>query len=775
MDQKQLRALENKCIQDQPAECVAACPLHVDARSFVGLAGRGQWDEAWKILRKTMPFPGILGRLCDAPCRNKCLRGRAGDPIRIDALERACVSRKAPMHHVLPLPSRDRRVAVVGSGLSSLTAAWDLARKGYTITIFEPGPELGGPLLNLDEKILPAGVVQGETAVLGKLGVTVKTDAAVDQADFPESLLGDYDAVYLGLDAVDGSAWSLARNQQGGIEVQPLAQTTSREGILAGGLPGPEGALSPVFQAAEGRWAATSIDRFVQKVSPTAGREKDGPYQTRLFTSLEGVEPRPAAPMADPEQGYTEAEALAEAARCLQCQCLECVKVCPYLEHYGSYPKKYAREIYNNESIVLGSRQANKLINSCSLCGLCEQVCPEGFAMQDLCLEVRQGMVRRGKMPPSAHEFALLDMQFSNSEHFAVARHEPGRTSSAQAFFPGCQLSASSPGQVRSVYEYLRQNLPDGVGMILGCCAAPAAWAGQEESCQGELAKVKESWAALGKPRLILACSTCHKMFRDFWPEADIVSLWQVLADLDLPIRDRAGLGGSPLAVLDPCTTRTTPDIQDAARAVLDRLGVATEELVLGRDRTECCGFGGLMQNANPEVARAVVRKRALESPVDYLAYCAMCRDNLAAADKRVLHLLDLVFPTGDTDPASRKRPGWSERQANRVRLKDSLLKELWGERTREMEEYEKTRLIIDPEVRHILEDRRILDDDLKKVIAHAEETADRLVHPETGRIRAAYKPVNVTFWVEYSTAEDGFVVHNAYSHRMEVVGGGRL
>ena len=66
-----------------------------------------------------------------------------------------------------------------------------------------------------------------------------------------------------------------------------------------------------------------------------------------------------------------------EAKRCLQCECLECVKVCAYLERFGAYPKKYAREIYNNESIVMGTRQANKLINSCSLCGLCEEVCPE--------------------------------------------------------------------------------------------------------------------------------------------------------------------------------------------------------------------------------------------------------------------------------------------------------------------------------------------------------------------------------------------------------------
>ena len=69
-------------------------------------------------------------------------------------------------------------------------------------------------------------------------------------------------------------------------------------------------------------------------------------------------------------------------------------------------------------AIVMGDHTANKLINSCSLCGLCEQVCPQDFAMQDLCLTARQTMAARGKMPPSAHEFALLDMEFSQGPEF---------------------------------------------------------------------------------------------------------------------------------------------------------------------------------------------------------------------------------------------------------------------------------------------------------------------------------------------------------------------
>jgi glutamate synthase (NADPH) small chain len=779
MEQNELRQWEGQCIQEEPPECTAACPIHVDVRTFVGQVGQGRWDEAWKTLRKTMPLAGILGRICEAPCEDRCKRGQAGDAIRVGALERACVSTLAPAHAVMPLPSRGKKVVVVGSGLSGLTVVWDLARKGYELHIFEPADRLGGPLRNLDQNLLPTRIIEEEVAILDRLNVRIHFDITIDQPDFLQKLSVEFNAVYLGLDAAQDPAWPLDRDDQNRILVPSPAQTTSQENIFAGGAPRHKGGVSFIDQVAQGRWAATSIDRFLQKVSPTAGREKEGPYQTRLFTSLEDIDPLPAILMADPTAGYTANEAMAEAARCIQCECLECVKVCPYLEKFGGYPKKYAREIYNNESIVMGSRQANKLINSCSLCGLCERVCPEDFAMQDLCLTTRQNMVRRDKMPPSAHEFALLDMDFSTSERFSLVRHQPGKDRCAYAFFPGCQLSASAPGQVRQTYDHLIRNLSGGVGLILHCCGAPAAWAGRDDRYQSVLNTLKEFWTTLGRPQLILACSTCFKMFKEHWPEAGIVSLWEVMNQIDLPAgaastESRAALRGQ-MVIHDPCTTRHEPDIQDSARRLIKRLGVTVEELKLGRDKTECCGFGGLMLGANPDLAKEVVRRRSAIHPDDYLAYCGMCRDNLAGVGKRVLHLLDLIWPLGDADPADRPRPGWSERQENRARLKENMLNDLWGEKTGTMEEHEKINLLLSTEIKVLLERRRILMEDLQKVIAHAESTGDRLVHPDTGHFRASFKPVNVTFWVEYSLSEDGVVIHNAYSHRMEVVGGGRL
>ncbi len=765
MDQEALRELESRCIQEEPPWCTAACPLHVDGRALAGHISGGRWQEAWKVLRKSMPLPGILGRICDAPCQSRCKRREAGDAIRIGALERACVQTGPPPVRVMPLPSKGRHVAVAGSGLSSLTAAWDLARKGYTVTVFEARDFLGGALRQMDPRRLPAEVIEGEIAEIGRLGVRFELGVDPDSGEKAAAWPDSHDAVYLGLDALSGQGWPLERNDDGAIRTDAGTASTSQAGVFAGGQ-----SPSPVWQAAQGRRAAISIDRFLQAVSISAGREKEGPLETRLFTSLEGVPSLPAVAAADAHRGYSASEARAEAARCLQCECLECVKVCAYLEKFGAFPRKYVREVYNNLSIVMGEHKANHLINSCSLCGLCEQVCPHGLAMQDLCLQARQTMVKSGKMPPSAHEFALQDMAFSLSERFALARHQPGRQSGSHLFFPGCQLCASAPEQVEKVYAHLRSVITEGVGLMLGCCGAPAHWAGRREQFETRAAQIEAQWDAMGKPAMILACSTCLRVFKDYLPRIPTVSLWALL-ETDPPevVKPAAA---RRLAIHDPCTTRHEPDLQDCVRRLIAHAGSESEELALGRDETECCGFGGLMQNANAGLAGEVSRRRAERSSSDYVTYCAMCRDNLAAAGKRVIHVLDLFYPDArQPDQALRPRPGWTRRQENRSRLKARLLERLWKEVPDKMEAHRTIELEISPQVAELLDSRRILVEDLQQVIQHAEASGERLFHPPSGRYKAAYAPHKVTFWVEYTPAGKGYVVHNAYAHRMEVIG----
>ncbi len=463
-----------------------------------------------------------------------------------------------------------------------------------------------------------------------------------------------------------------------------------------------------------------------------------------------------------------------EASRCFPCNCLECVKVCEYLAHYKSYPKRYVREIYNNLSIVAGARQANQFINSCSLCGLCGKVCPTQLNMGSVCQQARRTMVAQDRMPPSAHDFALRDMQFSNSDRFTLARHAPGTSVSDYVFFPGCQLSASAPEHVEQIYRHLRDKL-GAVGLMLGCCGAPAEWAGRNDLLQDALAKLRADCQKLGNPNIILACSTCYQVLKTYLPEAKIASLWEVLDQVGLPA-SACGAQTAALAIHDPCTTRQEPHIQESARRILGQLGFQVEELPLSRERTECCSYGGQMWLTNPDLAKAVVRRRIEASEADFVTYCAVCRDFYAARGKRALHLMDLLYEQDLDARASRPGPGWSQRHENRVRLKRRLLREVWAEEVSGEQAYEAIQLVIPPDVQAQMEKRLILMEDVQQVIEHAERTGARFLNRATGHFLASYKPASVTYWVEYTVesgagegSEHRFVIHGAYSHRMTV------
>ncbi len=772
MDQQRIVEFEAKCTQEHPPACVTACPVHVDVKSFMAAMRVGNPDQALQIFRKNVRFPGIIGRACDHPCQDVCKRRNAGDAISIAALERVCVETSVapPVRMIIPV-KKEQRVAVAGGGLSGLGAAADLAAKGYGVVIFEATDRLGGRLWEIPADQLPPRVIREDTAILDSLGVEKRFNATVGQTVSLADLQREFDAVYLGLGKTAGAIDGLMFDQPGRVSVDPVIRATGLDGVFAGGgMLGDEG-YSPVGSLSGGRRAAISIDRYLQGVSLTAGRENEGPYRTRLFTSTEGIEPASAVAPADPGRGYTMEEAAAEAERCLMCQCLECVKACVYLDHFKAYPKRYVRQINHNLKMIMGLREANTLINSCSLCGQCGEICPEGFNMADLCREARNEMFKKGKMPPSAHDFPIRDMHFSNSGMFALTRHQPGYDSSNHVFFPGCQLSASNPDLTARAYTYLTERVSGGVGLMLRCCGAPAEWSGRAELFQAGMREIKDQWLEMGRPKVISACSTCYQMFKQYLPGAEIVSLWEVYDRMGLP-EGAAPRNPALVAVQDSCSTRHEKQIHQSVRNILQKLGIKTEELPAGREITECCGYGGLMSFANRELARKVIRRRIDQSPADYVAYCAMCRDNYAAGGKKTYHLLELIYGVADADLPAARGPGYSQRRENRARLKSKMLKEVWGDKpTVEEKPHEAIKLVLSGQVSEIMEERLILKEDVQKVIEYAERTGSKMLNRGNSHILACHAPVSVTYWVEYTPGEGGFVIHNVYSHRMKVEG----
>ena len=766
MDQSDLRAWEAKCIQDEPPHCQAACPIHVDVRTFMAKMADGDFNAAWTVLTRTMPLPHTLCHICDHPCETRCLRNQAGEPLAIHLLEKACITLCDQRMRPPLIRSKDKKIAVIGSSLDGLTVAWDLSRKGYGVTLFHADM----PETFLVEQLgasLPPEALAADIALLKKTGVTFSKQDTFSPESLTkrhlEDLLAQFDGVYLSMGIQHPKVFPQWTREQ----ADPLTLAGPLDGLYTGGWA--DSPFSPIRAIADGRKAAASLDRYASKVSLTASREKEGPQSTRLYTSLAGVEPAPRIPCSS--GSYTADEAVAEASRCLQCQCLECVKVCPYLEHFKGYPKTYARQIHNNAAIVKGLHLSNPLINSCSLCGLCEEVCPEDFSMADLCLTARRDMVAAGKMPLSAHDFALQDMEFSTSDHFAMVRHQPGYTESSYLFFPGCQICSSRPVHTKTIYTCLSASLEGGVGLMLGCCGAPATWAGRDDLAGACTEKLRQAWETMGCPTIILACSSCMAQFRATLPDLPIRSLWTILDEQKITA-DPAALPPQTVSVIDPCTARHETEVQKAVRSLLTRIGCRIEELELSGSLAECCGFGGLQSTANPELADDIVARRQSRLDLPSVAYCAMCRDRLGNETTHVTHLLDFFLPLDAPDNLYRGTgPTLSERRENRARLKKEMEKELWHIDPAPLETYESISLLMDDKVRSLLEQRRILDSDLRRVIHHAETSKRAFVNKDNGHILAALRPVRVTYWVEYTREDNAFRIHSAYTHRMLVTG----
>ncbi len=372
MDAQTLRQFEAQCLQEEPPACQTMCPLHLEARTLAGLMAEGKTREARKILDRYLPLSGLTARLCEGPCQAHCRRQELDDGVDMPLLERFCADH-SPAARLMPLPPTGKTAAILGGGFSSLCAAWELAKKGHRVTVFHQGP-LGGRLRRMAPEKLPAAALTEALDSLRKL----KVQFTEVESYSPEILArgrNDFSALYLGLDD------EALRVEDLGLKPEDIQADRV---TLAAATPGLfvcprdiDRANQSILEAAAGKKAALSIDRILGGSAPDTYRAGEEVYPTRLYTNLAGEPIKPKKAPADPLDPTPE-EVQAEARRCLQCQCLECVKKCVYLRHYQGYPKKYAREIYNNISTAFGIRHANTMVNSCAECGLCREVCPGG-------------------------------------------------------------------------------------------------------------------------------------------------------------------------------------------------------------------------------------------------------------------------------------------------------------------------------------------------------------------------------------------------------------
>ncbi len=204
--------------------CRDACPAHQRAQGYIALIREGRYEDALRVIKEDNPFPGICGRICNHRCEDACNRGKLDDPINIHALKRFVTDKVYAQPRVPPEPAERRyeeRVAVIGAGPCGLTAAQDLCKLGYEVTVFEALPVAGGMLrVGVPEYRLPSWIVDREVRDIVDLGVELRLNTTVENLDdvFEEG----FEAVLIAVGAHEGRMLPIEGTDLEGVMVNTV-------------------------------------------------------------------------------------------------------------------------------------------------------------------------------------------------------------------------------------------------------------------------------------------------------------------------------------------------------------------------------------------------------------------------------------------------------------------------------------------------------------------------------------------------------------------------
>lgn len=190
-------------VREDAPPCQETCPAHLDVRGYVGFISDSKFGEALDLIRRKVPFAGVLGRICPHPCESHCSRAQADHPISICTLKRFLADHEMLVGEKAKQPVITRefsdKIAIIGSGPSGLTCAYNLAQKGFSVTVFEKLDIAGGMLrVGIPHFRLPVQVLDYEIALVQQLGVEIKLNQPIGDVATLDDLFGQgYRATYI--------------------------------------------------------------------------------------------------------------------------------------------------------------------------------------------------------------------------------------------------------------------------------------------------------------------------------------------------------------------------------------------------------------------------------------------------------------------------------------------------------------------------------------------------------------------------------------------------
>lgn len=309
--------------------------------------------------------------------------------------------------------------------------------------------------------------------------------------------------------------------------------------------------------------------------------------------------------------------------------CGLCRKECGFLEKYGT-PKEIA------DRYDPGTREGQVMPFECSLCRLCDAVCPFEVKLSEMFLEMRREAVDRGAGSFPEHGRSLAYEEKGMSRRFTwYGLPEGCRT----VLFPGCALPGTRPGRTRELFDTLRKQ-DSARGIILDCCGNISHKLGRETFFKAMFNEMTNYLMSQGVREVLVVCPNCHDIFSRYGNGLNVRMVYEAL-----PENIVAGaLKSHDIVIHDPCGVRFHADAHATIRRLVGMTGVTSQEMDHAKERTLCCGSGAGVDVLSPELAdrwSEKVRKEAGDRRI--VTYCCGCAGRLSNKNQAV-HALDILY-----------------------------------------------------------------------------------------------------------------------------------
>lgn len=373
-----LELLLSEHVGDCEAPCQIACPAHMNIPLMNRLIAAGKFDESLAVVKKDIVLPAVLGRICPAPCEGACHRKTVDEPVSICLLKR--FSGDEGSHpKVQSEPPTGHRVLVIGAGPAGLAASYYLQLRGIQVTLTDKSDKPGGMLrTSIPPEILPMEVLDREIDEILRTGVHFLGKTEITPGLFIE-MKDRYDAVVVATGTLekDSPVFGLHATPKGIVAGRDSYQTSDHKVFAIGNVL--RSSRLAVRSVGQGKEVAFSVVQFLEGRIPTG--------EPRMFNSRFGKlvsdefpeylrEASPEKrffPFSGGHNSYNREEAMAEAQRCLHCDCraVDNCKLRIYSDQYQADQKRFKTSERRNITKMVNHDTVIFEPQKCVRCGIC--------------------------------------------------------------------------------------------------------------------------------------------------------------------------------------------------------------------------------------------------------------------------------------------------------------------------------------------------------------------------------------------------------------------